>query len=214
MRALLAQECRALAPELMRAHGRRALMLEVADMPVTTAPLCGGICLRVDNHGDVVGDVRARASELPFADASMDLLVLRHVGECVTAPQAVATEALRVLVAGGIALITGVHPCTVWHPWLRRHAISANQHVRPVSPARWRAWLTGADTEVDRVFRFGPSLPLHADARYQGTGLLAAGYVVVGRKRSQRPSVIRMLRSRRRLAVGGAMPDTARRECA
>lgn len=214
MRALLAQECRALAPELARAHGSRALTLEVAGMPALSSPLRGSVCLRVNMHGDVVGDVRAHASELPFDDDSMDLLILRHVGECVTAPEALAREALRVLAADGIVLITGVHPCTLWHPWLRRHAASASQHVRPVSPGRWRAWLTGADTEIDRIFRFGPSLPGQSEVSYHGTGLLAAGYVVVGRKRSQPPTVIRLISTPRRLPVGAAMPSGARRECA
>lgn len=214
MHALLAQECRALAPELARAHGSHALTLELAGMPALPSPLRFGVRLRVDESGTIACDVRARVSELPFADGSIDLLILRHVGEVVADPETLAAEALRVLAADGTVLITGMHPCTLWHPWLRHHAALDSQRLRPVSPGRWRSWLAGAQTEVDSVVRFGPSLPGRSAARYDGAGLLAAGYIVVGRKRHQPPAAIPMASRLRRMPVGDAMPGAARRECA
>lgn len=212
MGALLAQECRVLAPELARAHGIQALTLELSGMPALSSPLRHGVRLCVNARGGVVGDLRASVAELPFADGSMDLLVLRHVAEYVAEPSTLAAEALRVLAADGIIVITGMHPYSLWHAWLRRHAERTGENLRPVLPGRWRTWLADADADVSSLLRFGPSLPGQSEARFHGAGLLAAGYVMVGRKRRQPPAVARMVRSPRRLAVGSAMPGGARRE--
>lgn len=214
MRALLAQECRALAPELARVQSGRALLFDVVGMPELAVPACRGVHLRVDRHGGLGGDLRAHGAALPFADRSMDLLLLRHVGELVDDPRALATDALRVLAGDGLVVITGIHPCSLWHPWLRRRAALASQRVRPILPGRWRTWLAEAGTEVRTVMRFGPSKPGSATARFQGAGLLAAGYIVIGRKRRQPPAVLRMIKPPRRMPMGEAMPGAARRECA
>ncbi|MDN5923748.1 MAG: class I SAM-dependent methyltransferase [Xanthomonadales bacterium] len=214
MRALLAQESRMLAPELARAHGSTALLLETAGMPTLLSPLRDTLCACVSARGELVGDLRASIHALPFADGCMDLLVLRHVGEYVADPAALVGEALRVLAVDGVVIIAGIHPRSLWHPWLRHHAAMSNQAVQLASPSRWRTWLAAADSQVNTVKHFGPSFPAQSATRFQGSGLLPAGYILVGSKRGRPPAVVRLKTAPRRLPVGGAVPGTARRECA
>lgn len=59
-------------------------------------------------------DIRCTADQLPFAEQSIDLLVLPHVLDFAADPHAVLREAARVLVPEGRLLITGFNPHSLW----------------------------------------------------------------------------------------------------
>ena len=77
--------------------------------------------------------VRAEPWELPFATASVDLLLLAHTLDCVHTPHAVLREAERILRPEGTLLITGLNPFSLW----RARAVR-----RRISPLRLREWLS------------------------------------------------------------------------
>lgn len=82
---------------------------------------------------DVPLCVRAEPWELPFATASVDLLLLAHTLDCVHTPHAVLREAERILRPEGTLLISGLNPFSLW----RARAVR-----RRISPLRLREWLS------------------------------------------------------------------------
>lgn len=90
------------------------------------------------------GEVLHAPHAMPFASASLDLVLLPHVLEFSSAPHEVLREVERVLVPEGSVVITGMNPFSLWgarrlvargggaYPW-RGHYFSA---------ARIRDWLT------------------------------------------------------------------------
>lgn len=77
--------------------------------------------------------MRAEPWELPFATASVDLLLLAHTLDCVQTPHAVLREAERILRPEGTLLISGLNPFSLW----RARAVR-----RRISPLRLREWLS------------------------------------------------------------------------
>ncbi|MFC7420318.1 class I SAM-dependent methyltransferase [Iodobacter arcticus] len=73
--------------------------------------------------------LRCMGEALPFANQSIDLLILPHVLDFAANPQAVLREAERVLMPEGRLLITGFNPWSLWG--LRRLKNGVN-------PAPWR----------------------------------------------------------------------------
>lgn len=90
------------------------------------------------------GEVLHAPHAMPFASASLDLVLLPHVLEFSSAPHEVLREVERVLVPEGSVIITGINPFSLWgarrliarggsaYPW-RGHFFSA---------PRIRDWLT------------------------------------------------------------------------
>lgn len=83
------------------------------------------------------GEVRARPDQLPFADRSIDLLLLPHVLEFSGNPHAVLREANRVLMPEGRLIILGFNPFSLWglqhflgrgYPWGGRYIAVPRLH--------------------------------------------------------------------------------------
>ncbi len=88
--------------------------------------------------------VIARAEALPFASASLDLVILPHVLEFSATPHQVLREVERVLMPEGNLIIAGFNPYSLWG--LRR-AIARKRGAFPwrgqyLSPFRIKDWLT------------------------------------------------------------------------
>lgn len=60
------------------------------------------------------GEVRANPHFLPFAGASIDLVVLPHVLEFAVNPHRILREVERVLVPEGHVIVTGFNPYSLW----------------------------------------------------------------------------------------------------
>ncbi|MCK2096671.1 class I SAM-dependent methyltransferase [Thauera aromatica] len=94
--------------------------------------------------------VQANEFELPFATASLDLVLLPHVLEFSRHPHEVLREVERVLVAEGSVVITGFNPISLWG--LRRvlgcraTAVPWNGQYR--SAMRIRDWLNLLGFEI------------------------------------------------------------------
>ncbi len=94
--------------------------------------------------------VRAHEFELPFASASLDLVLLPHVLEFSRHPHEVLREVERVLVAEGSVVITGINPVSLWG--LRRvlgcRASTAPWNGQYRSAMRIRDWLNLLGFEI------------------------------------------------------------------
>ncbi|MDP2227132.1 MAG: methyltransferase domain-containing protein [Moraxellaceae bacterium] len=109
--------------------------------------------------------LRAEPEHLPFANNSLDLVLIHHGLDGAASPHALLREASRVLIPEGHLLILGFNPWSLWGvwrlfrlpwgdlPWLRR----------PLSPQRLADWLTLLDFEVVGLESAGFAPPLTHD---------------------------------------------------
>lgn len=98
---------------------------------------------------------------LPFASASMDLVILPHLLEFHAAPHQILREVERVLVPEGSVIVTGFNPFSLWG--LRRRFSRANNAAAPwrghyLSIMRLKDWfaLLGLDTHSGSFGCYAP----------------------------------------------------------
>jgi SAM-dependent methyltransferase len=158
---------------------------------------------------EFAGDLQARADEaLPFLDGSFCAVLLNHVLEHTGSAAELLDEATRVLLPGGLLVLTGFHPLSAWTPWLlcqgvRRPALAG--------PAWLRRRLAAHGVQTYAVRRFGPAFPGVAAA--PGPALLGGGFLLLARKRRAAVTPLRARTQRARVPVRTFAPG-ARRECA
>ncbi|MCL2875619.1 MAG: methyltransferase domain-containing protein [Betaproteobacteria bacterium] len=160
---LLAWEQARLDAMLADIFGYNALQVGFAEADLLRAsrmPL--HVCIaRVAQNGKTGANARLTvvcdAEALPFAGASLDLVVLAHELEFSATPHQLLREAGRVLVAEGSVVICGFNPYSLWGfrrftqgqwPWCGRY----------LSAARVRDWLTVLGFEV-KSSQFGCYMP-------------------------------------------------------
>lgn len=141
---------------------------------------------------------------LPFAEASLDLVLMPHTLELSVDPHAALREVQRVLVPEGRVVIGGLNPWSLWGLSQKRARLyqrlgAGGRLFLPdvgefIAPGRLRDWLELLDFELESV-SFGCFRPAVASerwlARYEwldGLGarwwpILGAGYVTVAVKR-------------------------------
>ena len=112
-------------------------------------------------------DVRCDLRELPFASASIDLIVMPHVLEFHTDPHQILREVERILIPDGQLVMTGFNPISLWG--LKR-AMTRNRRNFPIngnfiSVLRLRDWLSLLNFEVDRG-NFGCYVPPFRQERW------------------------------------------------
>jgi len=98
-------------------------------------------------------DVGCDLRQLPFASASLDLVVLPHVLEFLPDPHQMLREVERVLIPEGQVVIAGFNPLSLWG--LRRYLPGQREGLFPwngnyLSVLRLKDWLALLGFEVDR----------------------------------------------------------------
>lgn len=104
--------------------------------------------------------VKAHFHELPFAQASVDLVVMAHVLEFTDVPHEILREVDRVLIPEGRVVIVGFNP---WSLWGLRRAIASAKEGLPwsgefVSLVRMKDWLSllGYDLSAGKLACYAP----------------------------------------------------------
>lgn len=211
LRRLLSEQTRVLRPDLQRCAGSHALLLGVTPgdeppaLPMlgywTTVHLAGG------RYG---GDVCAAADEpLPFVDDAFELVMLRHALEVAPQPDALFDEAVRVLVPGGLLVLTGVHPFGAWAPWLGWRARKRGPALR--TPWRLTRQLVAAGLVVERVSRVGGLWPGQTASWPEWSGACGGGFVMLARKRRHLVTLIRLKPAAVHVAAPGHFSPSTRR---
>lgn len=105
---------------------------------------------KADTDGAVA--MRCDLQELPFASASLDLVVLPHVLEFHDNPHQILREVERVLIPEGQVVILGFNPFSLWglRRRLQRQREAFPWNGRYLSLPRLRDWLALLSFEVDR----------------------------------------------------------------
>lgn len=165
----------------------------------------------------------SRIDTLPFANASVNVILLPHVLEYEPNPHQVLREVQRVLVPYGAAVVLGFNPWSLWG--LRR--LLYRQDRPPwrghfYSSTRLRDWLVLLGFEVMnwRYFLFRPPLQnpklmqrlrFLEDLGQRWRPPLAGGYIVVAKKRVMRLNPVDPLwRGEENLDVAGLVEPSAR----
>jgi SAM-dependent methyltransferase len=106
--------------------------------------------------------VRNTTLELPFASASIDLVVLPHVLEFSAHPHRVLREVERVLVPEGSVVVTGFNPFSLWgmRRRFKRQPRSTPWDGRYISVPRLKDWfnLLGMETHMGCFGCYAPAL--------------------------------------------------------
>lgn len=213
LRSLFAEETVALVPELQRCSGTHALMVSAAEQDAPPVlPLLGNWTrLRMDG-GRYAGDLRARADEpLPFLNDAFDLVLLRHALEVSDEPQALLEEASRVLSPGGVLALTGLHPFSVWLPWMMWRTRGRAPTMR--SPLLLERWVRRIELDIERVERVGRLWP-SSHAGLDAPHAFGGGYLLIARKRRRMATPIRLKPKAVPAAVNVGLAPGARRNAA
>lgn len=192
LRRLLDAQTRALMPELQRCFGTHALLLGACghDLPPGLPMLGCWTTLHLAN-ARYRGDLHAAADEpLPFVDDAFDLVVLRHVLERAPSASALLGEAIRVLAAGGMLVLTGVHPLSGWAPWFAWR--TRGKSSRLLMPLRLGHELRRAGLEIERIQRVGRFWPVAGQAGSTSASAFGGGYVLIARKRRRMATPLRI----------------------
>ncbi|HCL86664.1 MAG TPA: SAM-dependent methyltransferase [Comamonadaceae bacterium] len=158
-------------------------------------------------EGSLAGTSAALLAEpvmLPFAEASLDLVLMPHTLELSVDPHAALREVQRVLVPEGRVVIGGLNPWSLWGFNQKRARLyqrlgAGGRLFLPdvgefIAPGRLRDWLELLDFELESV-SFGCFRPAVASERWlqryewmdslgaRWWPILGAGYVTVAIKR-------------------------------
>lgn len=110
----------------------------------------GAVCVRADLH------------HLPFANTSVDLVVLPHVLEFDASPHQILREVERVLVPEGQVVITGFNPYSLWgvRRKLRPRSAAFPWRGHYISVLRLKDWLSllGFETQTGSFGCYAPAV--------------------------------------------------------
>ena len=121
-----------------------------------------GALARENEPADTAGVslVVADTTELPFAGASFDGVVLHHALDVVADRRGTLREAARILKPGGRLVVVGFNPLSLW---LLSKPLPAFRDLRPLSVPRLGEWLTvlGMSRDARTVYlNYRSALPL------------------------------------------------------
>ncbi|OOG56258.1 methyltransferase domain-containing protein [Rhodanobacter sp. C03] len=215
LRRLLDEQTRVMATDLQRCFGTHGLLLSatINDAP-PVLPLLGSWTRLCVSNNRYRGDLHATVDEpLPFVDDAFELVLLRHALEVVPAPSYVLAEAVRVLAPGGVLVVTGVHPLSVWAPWFWWRT-RGRQPVLQV-PLRLSLGLQQAGLEIERAQRVGRTWPADRPAAGPtGVNAWGGGFVLIARKRRRMATPLRIKPAPVRVPANSRLSPGTRRSSA
>ena len=105
--------------------------------------------LDVDDQAPIV----ARATELPFADNSIDAILLHHLLDFLDTPLDTLREFARVSLPMGHLVVVGFNPISLWGVWKLPAGLSGRAPWlgRFIRPSRLMDWLNVLNFKIDRA---------------------------------------------------------------
>ena len=99
----------------------------------------------------------ASAEELPFADNSFDIAIIKHIVEHLPNPEKAITEIGRVTALDGILILATPNLDSLLKPWKGEGWIGYQDptHISLHPPATWLDWIKNSGFSLKRVFADG-----------------------------------------------------------
>jgi 2-polyprenyl-3-methyl-5-hydroxy-6-metoxy-1,4-benzoquinol methylase len=97
------------------------------------------------------------AQELPFADSSFNVVIIKHIVEHLPDPQQAINEIGRVTETGGTLILATPNLDSLLKPWKGKAWIGYQDptHVSLKPPAEWVSFIEGAGFTIRRIFADG-----------------------------------------------------------
>ncbi len=182
---------------------------EVWVHPARVAPQSGCLSLSLAASGRLDGPMVARADLLPFADDSVQRVVLQHALDMRPAPASLLREAVRVLAPGGILVLFGFDALspTMWHCRMTRRELRRSVGVQ--LPGRLA--MLGTQLGLSDIHRFGFSAGSgDGIATVREGGWPQPAFALQARKGSRNIIALRRVAQGTTQAVGGMLPSASR----
>lgn len=182
---------------------------EVWVHPARVAAQSGCLSLSLAAGGRLGGPLVARTDLLPFADDSVQRIVLQHVLDMRPAPASLLREAVRVLAPGGILVLFGFDALspTMWRCRMTRRAVRRSVGVQ--LPGRLA--MLGTQLGLSDIHRFGFSAATgEGPAAVREGGWPQPAFALQARKNSRNIIALRRNPQSAAYAVGGMMPTASR----
>ena len=99
----------------------------------------------------------ASAEELPFADGSFDVVIIKHIVEHLPNPEKAIAEIGRVVSPGGVLILSTPNLDSLLKPWKGDRWIGYQDptHISLHAPATWLGWIKSSGFSLLRVFADG-----------------------------------------------------------
>jgi 2-polyprenyl-3-methyl-5-hydroxy-6-metoxy-1,4-benzoquinol methylase len=97
------------------------------------------------------------AQELPFADNTFNLVIIKHIVEHLPDPQRAINEIGRVTESGGTLILATPNLDSLLKPWKGERWIGYQDptHISLKRPAEWISFMEGAGFTIQRIFADG-----------------------------------------------------------
>lgn len=109
------------------------------------------VVVNLENTAD--GGVVAQPSQLPFANDSLDVVVLHHLLDFAESPQEILRELARVTLPMGHIVLVGFNPMSLWGLWKAFAGVKGNPpwNGQFIRPGRLMDWLNLLNFKIDRA---------------------------------------------------------------
>jgi SAM-dependent methyltransferase len=99
----------------------------------------------------------ASAQEIPFADATFDVVIIKHIVEHLPDPEKAVAEIGRVTAPGGILILATPNLDSLLKPWKGEKWIGYQDptHISLQPPSVWLDWIERSGFSLKRVFADG-----------------------------------------------------------
>jgi hypothetical protein len=155
MQRLLAEEWTVVRKRAMQIAAGPALSLAPVAAHGTLSSHPSLSCLHVEG-GELAGDVRCMPDALPCETDSVQLIVARHVVDCLAPDSGIEAEFARILAPGGVLFLFGLNSLSPWRFWWSQQARRGLRVPRCSSVAHMRRALEQHElTSTDREFLGG-----------------------------------------------------------
>lgn len=106
---------------------------------------------------DKSGLQTASAEEIPFADDTFGVVIIKHIVEHLPNPEKAIAEIGRVTVPGGTLILATPNLDSLLKPWKGERWIGYQDptHISLHPPSRWLEWITSSGFSLKRVFADG-----------------------------------------------------------
>lgn len=116
-----------------------------------SSPINHKITMGIDSHDK--GSFRGSAIQLPFANDSIDVVLVHHLLDFYTKPEEILKEIGRVSLSSGYLVVVGFNPVSLWGLWktVAQWSDRSPWNGSYILPSRLMDWMNLLNFRIDRI---------------------------------------------------------------